>query len=89
AKDVPSYAALNTAIAEARGPQEPVDFLQSFTKMFSASMPEGVDPQLLSETLQQWKSFWLTPAMMAAAIMVVFALAFHDRTKTTSTDNDA
>src|SRR5687768_5263465 len=30
-------------------------------------------------TLEQWRSFWWLPAAFAAAVMVFFALAFHDR----------
>jgi nucleoside transporter len=30
-------------------------------------------------TLEQWQSFWWIPAAFAAAVMVFFALAFHDR----------
>ncbi|HUG42089.1 MAG TPA: MFS transporter [Longimicrobiales bacterium] len=29
--------------------------------------------------LTQWRSFWLVPAAFAAAVMVFFAFAFHDR----------
>lgn len=30
-------------------------------------------------TLDQWKSFWMLPAGFAAAVLLFFALAFHDR----------
>jgi hypothetical protein len=30
-------------------------------------------------TLDQWKSFWMLPAGFAAAVLIFFALAFHDR----------
>jgi nucleoside transporter len=30
-------------------------------------------------TLDQWKSFWMLPAVFAAAVLLFFALAFHDR----------
>jgi nucleoside transporter len=32
-----------------------------------------------SLTLDQWRSFWVLPAAFAAAVLVVFGLAFHDR----------
>ena len=32
-----------------------------------------------SLTLDQWKSFWLLPAGFAAAVLVLFALLFHER----------
>jgi hypothetical protein len=50
--------------------------------MFSRALPEGLDPTLLSETMAQWKEFWMLPAYMAAAIMVLFFLAFWDRVDT-------
>ncbi|MAT68624.1 MAG: MFS transporter [Planctomycetaceae bacterium] len=66
------------AIAEARGAQE-VGFFESFGKMFSKSIPEGVDAQLVTDTMAQWKQFWLLPAGMAAAILVLFLVAFHEK----------
>jgi nucleoside transporter len=78
AKTMTSQAALGEAIAANRG-ETTVGFLESFTKMFSVSMPEGLDPKLVTDTMLQWKEFWLVPAGMAAAIMVLFFLLFHDR----------
>ena len=31
--------------------------------------------------MAQWKEFWMLPAGMAAAILVLFAVAFWDRTE--------
>jgi CHASE2 domain-containing sensor protein len=47
--------------------------------MFSVNSMAGVDAALLTETMNQWKEFWLLPAGMAAAIMVLFFLTFWDR----------
>lgn len=71
---------LTKAITEARGPVE-VDFFGTFAKMFSRDLPENLNQQLLSTTMEQWKNFWLFPAILAAGIMVAFALLFWDRIK--------
>lgn len=73
-----SQADLEAAIAAAR-PETEVGFFEAFTKMFSQNIPEGVDPTLLSETMAQWKEFWLLPAGMAAVIFVLFLAAFHEK----------
>lgn len=58
---------------------EEVTFFESFTQMFSVSVPEGVDSALLNETLNQWKEFWLLPAGMAAVIFIIFLVSFWER----------
>lgn len=73
----PLYKQLNNAIAGAR-PSETLSFGESLTRMFSVSLPKEIDPQLLSETMAAWKTFWLLPAGMAAAILVLFAVLFRD-----------
>jgi nucleoside transporter len=74
---------LAEAIQAARGESD-LGFFEKLTKMFSVSMPEGLDPELVATTMAQWKDFWLLPAGMAAAIAVVFFLAFWDRTSETA-----
>jgi MFS family permease len=71
-------AELREAVAELPGAVAPT-FAQQLGQMFTAELPDGIDQELLAETMQQWKQFWLVPAGMAAAILVLFALAFHDR----------
>lgn len=73
-----SQGELETAIKEAR-PEAEITFFQTFSKMFSQVMPESVDAALISETMAQWKEFWLLPAGMAAVIFVTFAIAFHEK----------
>ncbi|MCC9655683.1 nucleoside permease [Rhodopirellula halodulae] len=73
--------AYTEALGQARGESETVSFLESFTKMFSRSLPEGLDAGLLADAMMQWKNFWLSPAIMAAIIFVVFAVTFWDRTE--------
>ena len=71
----------NEALKVARGEAAEVGFFESFGKMFSRALPEGLDAQLLQETMVQWKNFWLFPAIMAGVIFVVFAVAFWDKAK--------
>ncbi len=75
---VTSYQKLATAISESK-PGEKLSFVESLGRMFSMSLPEGLDAQLLTDTMDQWKTFWIAPAIMAAVIMVVFGIAFHDK----------
>ncbi|MCO6047517.1 MFS transporter [Aeoliella sp. ICT_H6.2] len=77
-KQMTSYETLNEAIAANETPKS-FGFFEQFTQMFTAELPTGIDPELLSETMNQWKSYWLVPAGMAAAILVLFALTFFDR----------
>jgi MFS family permease len=58
-------------------------FLESLSMMFSQKLPQDLNPELLADTMAQWKNFWISPAIMAAIVFVVFAVAFWDRTKAT------
>ena len=69
------------ALNKARGESQQLGFFETFSKMFTRELPEGLDPELLNATMEQWKNFWLLPAIMAAVIMVVFAVAFWDKAK--------
>ncbi len=69
------------ALDAARGETASLGFFETFSKMFSRSLPEGLDPELLSTTMQQWKNFWMFPSIMAAVILVVFAVCFWDKAK--------
>lgn len=72
---------LSEAIKVARGVVEEPSFLESLTMMFSQYLPKSLDSSLLSATMEQWQNFWLSPAIMAAIVFVVFALLFWDRTQ--------
>lgn len=74
---VPSYGALTDAIKATSSGGE-LSFLDSLKKMFAVE-PLNVDPALLSETMDQWRAFWLVPAGMAAVIAVIFFIAFWDK----------
>ncbi|MDP1560028.1 MAG: MFS transporter [Pirellulaceae bacterium] len=75
--------AYSEALKTARGAVDTPSFLESLSMMFSKSLPDTLDPELLSSTMNQWKNFWISPAIMAAIVLVVFAVAFWDRTKAT------
>ncbi len=79
-------AELAAAVNELSGATAP-SFAQQLGQMFTAELPDGIDQQLLAGTMRQWKEFWLAPAGMAAAIMVLFALTFHDRGSSQDTED--
>ncbi|MGL4513250.1 MAG: MFS transporter [Lacipirellulaceae bacterium] len=81
AETMTSEPALAKAIADSREASTP-GFVESMSKMLSVSMPEGVDPELINSTMNQWREFWMLPAMMAAVIAVIFFVAFWDKTST-------
>ncbi|HYO26149.1 MAG TPA: MFS transporter [Lacipirellulaceae bacterium] len=73
------YDALNAAIEAALGKQEPIGYVDSLKQIVEVARPVGVDPALVAESMSNWKDFWLLPAAMAAAVLVLFAVAFRDR----------
>ncbi len=77
ARTVAGYGELTAAISESSS-TEPLSFFESMKKMFSVETV-SVDPQLLAETMDQWRSFWFVPAAMAAVIALVFFIAFWDK----------
>jgi len=79
---VEKYEALNTAITATRS-TEVLSFGEKFTKLFAVDMPDSVDPMLLSTTMEQWKAFWIVPAILAAIIAVIFFATFWDKTRVT------
>ncbi|MEM9016471.1 MAG: MFS transporter, partial [Verrucomicrobiota bacterium] len=82
---VESYEELNGAIAAAR-PEQELTFGEKLAKLFSVDMPDSIDPELLSKTMEQWKEFWIFPAILAGAIAVLFFATFWDKTKVTEED---
>lgn len=69
------------ALKEARGETEPLGFFETFGQMFSRQLPEQLDAELLTTTMDQWKNFWMFPAYLAIGVFVVFAVLFWDRTR--------
>lgn len=78
---------LATAIAEAT-PEKNLSFAEQLGQMFQVSIPDSIDPQLVSDAAEKWKEFWMLPAYMAAAISVLFFIAFWDRTKGNASAED-
>jgi len=76
-----NHGALMENIATAAGEQPDPTWIESLLGMFGKGYPEGVDPQLVTQAMIDWKNYWIFPAVMAAVIMVVFILAFWDKTK--------
>jgi nucleoside transporter len=74
---VTGHAPLAEAIKSA-GTGETLSFAQQLGRMFSVDLPK-VDAGLLATASEQWKSFWLLPAGMAAVIAVLFFIAFWDK----------
>ena len=88
-QQVTSSQQYTEALSAARGDQEALGFLESLTQMFSRSLPENLDSELLSNTMGQWKNFWLFPSIMAAGVLVVFAITFWDKAKSSDDDTAA
>lgn len=82
---VSKYQELSEAI-QAASPSQEFSFAESLTRMFAVSQPENIDQQLLSDTMSQWKDFWIVPALMVGAILVAFALLFYDKMSDDSTE---
>ena len=82
---VTEQGALMENIQQAAGEKEASSFIDSTLGMFGKGHPEGVDSDILSTTMTQWKNYWMFPAGMAAVIFIIFALFFWDKV---STDDD-
>ena len=81
--EVPGYAPLDAAIQAAR-PAVELSFGEKMAKLFSVDLPASIDEALLGTAMEQWKSFWLFPALLATIIAVIFFVAFWDKTKVTA-----
>ena len=85
---VTEQGALMENIQTAAGEKEASSFIDSVLGMFSKGYPEGINNELVSSTMTQWKNYWMFPAAMAAVIFVIFALFFWDKTDAAKdTDN--
>ena len=69
---------LQEAISEARG-ESSVTFSEQLGQMFAVSMPKEVNPGLLAQASELWKSYWIFPAVMSVVVGVIFLLAFWDK----------
>ena len=60
-------------------------FSQTLMNMFNReAIPESIAPELVQTTMSQWQNFWMFPAIFAGIVMIVFAVAFWDRTTISS-----
>lgn len=78
AASVGGHGGLAKAITAAGSGAGNLTYAQQLGQMFSVGLPQ-VDATLLARVSGQWKIFWLFPAGMAAAVAVLFYLAFWDR----------
>lgn len=85
--EVESYTPLNETLGAARQTGD-ISFLDKLSQMFSVNMPDSVPPPLLDSAMEQWKAFWMFPAIIAAVIAVVFFLTFWDKTKVMEEDEE-
>ncbi len=85
---VTNYGPLNEAMQSARTVEE-LSFGESLGRIFSISMPEGLDEQLVADTMSQWKEFWTLPAIMAGVVLVAFGALFYDKMSSSAEDQDA
>jgi len=81
--EVPGYAPLEAAIQAAR-PTVELSFGEKMAKLFSVDLPASIDQALLGTAMEQWKAFWLFPALLATIIAVIFFAAFRDKTRVTA-----
>ena len=71
-------SAIGAANADAKAPS----FMDQMLGMFGKGYPEGIDPTLVDRTMAEWANYWMFPAGMAAAILLIFTIAFWDKVKT-------
>ncbi len=76
----------SAALKTAAGEQSPMSFIDTFANMLSRNLPAGLDKELLSSTMNQWKNFWMFPSIMAGIVLVIFALTFWDKMKPSASD---
>jgi nucleoside transporter len=66
-------------LKELKGDQPAPGFPDNLIGMFGKGYPEGVDGELVSTAMGDWSNYWVFPAIMAAIIFAVFAIAFWDK----------
>ena len=76
--DTKQYAEELKAVLDER---EAPGFIESFGSMFSREIPAEVDSELVTNAMQQWKKFWVFPAILAGIVMLIFAGTFWDKAK--------
>ncbi|MEX1115733.1 MAG: nucleoside permease [Akkermansiaceae bacterium] len=82
-----NHAVLMENIKATAGTQPAPSFLESMAGMFGKRYPEGVNPELVTKAMTDWKYYWLFPAGMAAVIVVIFMIFFRDNMKPAGGDS--
>jgi nucleoside transporter len=82
-----NHVPLMENITAAAGDQPAPGFIDSLLGMFGKGYPDGVDPDLLTKAMTDWKHFWFFPAGMAAVILVIFVVCFHDKSADKETES--
>ena len=85
-EQVTKAADYTAALKAAAGEQAPMSFIDTFANMLSRSLPAGLDKELLSSTMNQWKNFWMFPSIMAGIVLIIFALTFWDKVKSSAVE---
>jgi len=60
--------------------------VEQLTGMFGKGYPEGIEPALIEQNMSEWHDYWMFPMLLAAAISIIFFLAFWDKVKTDDVD---
>lgn len=82
-----NHAALMENIKATTVSQPAPSFLESMAGMFGKGYPDGVNPELVTKAMSDWKHFWLFPAGMAAVIALIFLLLFRDDAKAANSES--
>ena len=76
-----NHSTLMENIKATAGTQPAPSFLEAMAGMFGKGYPEGVNPEIVTKAMTDWKHYWLFPAGMAAVIALIFLLLFRDNIK--------
>ena len=84
-EQVSSLPQFTKAVQDVSAEAEAPSFSQTLMNMFTRNpIPEDVDPELVSTTMEQWQNFWMFPAILAGSVFVIFLVFFWDKTKPAS-----
>lgn len=83
----PPAADLVNAIKDANAGAAEKSTLESLAGMFGKGYPDGIDPALITTNMTAWKDYWVFPMLLAAAVMILFAVLFWDRVKPDAGDS--
>ena len=78
-KQVTSSNAYADALKEAAGETETLSFFETFGNMVTRDLPESLPAEQLETTMGEWQNFWMSPAIMAGIVLILFAVLFNDK----------